>query len=195
MMTTTHPLADDYLRRLDRAARTLPRREREDLVADIRAHLDAGLTPDSTEADVRNLLDDLGRPEDVVVAAAPDRPATRRGAREVFALILLVTGLPPVLGWLLGAGLLLWSPLWSARQKLLGLLVWPGGFVVLLGLGVFVTGSCSGGAPTPVGMSPGCGGGGGPSVWSVLALVLIVLAPLVVAGYLYRAAGRRGDIR
>ena len=191
MMTTTHPLADDYLRHLERAARTLPRREREDLVADIRAHLDAGLTPDSSEADVRNLLDELGPPEDVVGAAAPDRPATGRGAREVFALVLLVTGLPPVLGWLVGAGLLLWSPLWSARQKLLGILVWPGGYVTLLGFGLVAERSCSG-SSRPVGVVEDCVSTG-PSAWSIVGLVVLAVLPLVIAAYLYRAAGRSTD--
>jgi hypothetical protein len=190
MMTTTHPLADDYLRRLERAARALPRRDREDLVADIRAHLDAGLSSDATEADVRNLLDELGPPEEVVGAASPERPSTRRGAREVFALVLLVTGLPPVLGWLAGAGLLLWSPLWTGRQKFLGLLVWPGGYVTLLGLGVVAERSCTAGGP--VGGRLDCVSAGVP-VWSIVLLVVLAVAPLIVAGYLYRAAGRQAQ--
>jgi hypothetical protein len=143
MMTTTHPLAEDYLRRLHHIARVLPRNERAELVAEIRDHLDSGLAPDATEADVRNLLDQLGPPDAVVAAARPERPPTRRGAREVFALILLVTGLPPILGWLAGVGLLLWSPLWSTRQKLLGILVWPGGYMVLLAAPVITWGQGS----------------------------------------------------
>ena len=193
MMTTTHPLADEYLRRLDRAARVLPRREREDLMTDLRAHLDAGLSSGATEADVRNLLDELGPPERIVAAAAPARTSTRRGAREVFALVLLVTGLPPFLGWLAGAGLLLWSPAWSARQKLLGLLVWPGGLVTVLGAGGLVAGRCSAGSGGPVGTQAAACVTPGPSVWLIVALVALAVAPLIVAGYLYRAAGRRTD--
>ena len=105
----------------------------------------------------------------------------------MFALILLVTGLPPVLGWLVGVGLLLWSPLWSTRQKLLGILVWPGGYFVALGLGVVaVPLSC------PVGDAGGCAAAG-PSAGTILLVVLVVVAPLLVAGYLYRAAGRAAD--
>jgi hypothetical protein len=190
MMTTTHPLADDYLRRLDRAARALPRREREDLVADIRAHLDAGLVPGAAEADVRNLLDELGPPEDVVAAASPNRSTARRGAREVFALVLLVSGFPPVLGWLIGVGLLLWSPLWTARQKLLGILVWPGGYTTLLGVGLVTMRTCGESSGPPVGVPTECVAAG-PSVLTIVAAVVFFAAPLVVAAYLYRAAGRR----
>ena len=131
--TSTHPLAADYVRRLERAARVLPRHQRDELLGEIRDHLDAGIRPDATEADVRNLLDDLGPPETIVAAARPDGPKVERGPREVLALIMLVTGLPMFLvGWLIGVGLLLWSPLWTVRQKLLGMLVFPGGYLLTL---------------------------------------------------------------
>jgi hypothetical protein len=190
MMTTTHPLADEYLKRLDRAARALPRHEREELLADVRTHLEAGLSPDATEVDVRNLLDGLGPPEAIVAAASPERPSVQRGAREVCALLLLVTGFPPVIGWLAGVGLLLWSPLWSARQKLLAILVWPGGYVVALGIGLVVSpAACSPGG-RPVGAPADCVSAG-PSVLTFVVAALVVLAPLVAAAYLYREAGRR----
>lgn len=194
MMTTTHPLADDYLRRLDRAARVLSRRDREELVAEIRTHLDSGLNPDATEADVRNMLDELGPPESIVAAAHPERPPVRRGAREVFALILLVTGLPPVLGWLAGVGLLLWSPLWSMRQKLLGILVWPGGYVMLLGLGTIgSTRSCRIPSGEPTNPPTSCVSTGHSTGWWIIVLGVLTAAPLVVATYLYWAAGRRAE--
>lgn len=144
-MMTTHSLTASYLRRLEHAARALPRSDREELVAHIRAHLDSGLQPNVTEAEVRNLLDELGPPEDIVAAAGPQSAPTSRGPREVFALVLLVSGFPPVLGWLVGVGLLLWSPLWSTRQKLLGILVWPFGYVGVVGVfggGVFRAEAC-----------------------------------------------------
>jgi hypothetical protein len=207
-MTTTsiHPLAADYVRRLERAARVLPRHQRDELVAEIRDHLDAGITADSSEADVRNLLDDLGPPEDIVAAAQPDAPRTERGIREILALLLLVTGLPMLfLGWLAGAVLLLQSPVWTARQKLLGLLVFPGGYLVTLGAGLFVAATSEGTeseviCPAPVGGStpaldcvpnPVLPGDSGTSVWGTLFIVVLVVAPLVMAAYLYRAAGDR----
>jgi hypothetical protein len=193
MMTTTHPLAEDYVRRLDQAARALPRHDREELLAEIRAHLSSGLSADASEADVRNLLDDLGPPENIVAAAAgPQPPTPKRGAREVFALILLVTGIPPIFGWLVGVGLLLWSPLWSARQKLLGILVWPGGYFI--SLIAFGTVSSAQQCPRPVGGPPqGDCVASGLSTWWIIVAIIIAVAPILVATYLYRAAGRRAD--
>jgi uncharacterized membrane protein len=193
MNTTTHPLVDDYLRRLHRAARVLPRHQSDELVAEIRSHFDAGLAPDASEAEVRNLLDDLGPPEAVVAAAQPDRSPSRRGPREICALLLLLTGFPPVLGWLVGVMLLLWSPLWSARQKLLAILVWPGGYL-LIGLGASVAAlSTSESCPVPASGSSVAAqcAGSEPSSWPlVLAVIIFVVAPLLVMTYLYRAAGR-----
>jgi hypothetical protein len=60
MNTTLHPLAEDYLVRLDRAAASLPPPDRSELLAELRSHLEAGLTPGSTDADARNLLHERG---------------------------------------------------------------------------------------------------------------------------------------
>jgi HAAS domain-containing protein len=194
MNTTMHPLAGDYLRRLERLARDLPRRDRDDLIAEIRGHLEAGLPPDASEADVRNRLDELGPPEAIVAAAGVPEHRPRRGAREVFALVLLVTGLPPLIGWVVGAGLLLWSPLWTARQKLLGLLVWPGGYVLTLGVGGVMSAgpSCQASAVPPGGGPAECAAAAGTSPWLIALVVIVLVAPLLVGGYLYRAAGRSG---
>ena len=69
--------------------------------------------------------------------------------------------------------LLLSSPLWSGRQKLLGVLVWPGGLSLVLFVLVFRAG----------GTQSALAGAG------IAALVLV--PPVLVAIYLYRAAGRR----
>ncbi len=193
-MNTTkhHRLADDYLRRLERAAQRLPRGDRDELVAEIRSHLDAGLPPDAGEAEVRNLLATLGSPEEIVAAAGVVRPPQRRGLREIAALLLLVTGFPPVIGWLAGAALLLWSPLWTRWQKALGLLVWPGGAALVAGLVVV---SARGGVCTgPVG-APGALSCTDPATsWLPLTLTtLLLLAPVGVAVYLLIAAGRQSD--
>jgi len=195
MMTTTSPLVEDYLARLDRAARALDRAQRAELLAEIRSHVEAGLTATASEADVRNLLDELGTPEEIVAAARPEQPTVRRGLREVLALVLLVIGLPPILGWIAGVVLLLWSPLWSGRQKLLGILVWPGGLGAgVLALGVAVTAVAPSCPARPVG-TPGSGSACGPSsafpYGGLVLIALVVVAQLAVGAYLYRAAGRR----
>ena len=196
MITTAHPLVDDYLGRLEHAARPLPRHKRDELVAEIRAHLDAGLEQTATEAEVRNLLNELGEPADIVAAAQPDPPAKRPGANEIVALILLVTGFPPFAGWLAGAVLLVRSPLWSTDQKVLGLLVWPGGYVVTIATGLALWGAD--------GITPSF-----PrsplqyfhelnefrtSVWLIaLQVAVLLITPLLVAAHLYRVAGREED--
>jgi HAAS domain-containing protein len=193
MKTTIHPLAEVYLRRLEHHARVLPRSERDELIAEIRDHVTSSLTPDSTEADVRNVLDALGSPADIVEAARPEHPPVRRGAREAFALVLLVSGLPPVVGWLAGVGLLLWSPLWTARQKLLGILVWPGGYVAALALPYSLdVETCR--VPDPTDPAVDCTVSGPHLAVVVTVVAIVVIAPLVVAAYLYRAAGRRSEI-
>jgi hypothetical protein len=178
----------------------LPHLERDELIAEIREHLDCGLAPDASEADVRNLLDDLGDPADIVAAARGDHRPTRRGAREVFGLVMLVSGFPPLVGWLVGVGLVLWSPLWTARQKLLGILVWPGGLTVAIGaslmLGVSANGvSCdlTPGGRRIEGSCVSVDSGMHPAVVATL-LAVVLTAPLVVATYLYWAAGRGTDV-
>lgn len=135
MRATTHQLAEEYVRRLEHAARVLPRRDREELVAEIRNHVASGLPADASEADVRNLLDELGAPDDIVDAARPEEPATRpaRFTLEIAALLVLAVGfilvvmgwLQPVLGWLPAAALILMSRIWSGSDKLLALVVLP----------------------------------------------------------------------
>ncbi len=46
MKLQNDPLVDDYLRRLDAAASRLPADQREELVSEIRDHLQEALTPD-----------------------------------------------------------------------------------------------------------------------------------------------------
>jgi hypothetical protein len=203
--TTVHPLVEGYLRSLEGAAKVLPRRERDEIVGEIRAHLDEALSPSSTEADVRNVLDSLGTPWDIVAAAGGEPSTVRRGAREIFALILLVSGgFPvPVVGWFVGLGLLIWSPLWNTRQKVLGALVWPGGWFGLLFLAAIPS---SGGVTL-------CGSGGNFAtstgsndvvatsctttahtwpLWEVVPLGVVAFGlPVLVAIYLWRAAGRQ----
>jgi len=199
---TQHRLVDDYLSSLDEAAKRLPRRDRDELVDQIRTHLDEAISEHSTEAEVRNILDALGDPNDIVAAAGPERSPVRRGPREVFALFLLVTGFPPFIGWLVGLGLLIWSPLWTARQKWLGALVWPGGLLGLLfwaAVPVFSGAACVSGVPFDSSggsrvVTTSCATTGhAMSLWYLPVLVLAFALPIAVGVYLWWAAGRRSD--
>jgi hypothetical protein len=147
--TVLHPLAQDYLERLDRiAGERLPRSERSDLVEEIRGHLAETAPAGTSDADVRTALDRLGSPEAIVDAAAPAVRMRRRGAHEWFAIFGLLLGgfVIPVLGWLVGVILLWTSRAWSTKDKLIGTLVVPGGLgmvwlVLVLAATVAVRGS------------------------------------------------------
>ena len=128
MNTTLPPLAEDYLARLDRAAQVLPSQDRDELLAELRSHLQTGLAPGATDADVLNLLHELGSPEDIVAAAQPDGPSPRAGASrpagpwgavEVVAVLGLTVGafVLPVVGPLAGIVLVWMSARWTRREK------------------------------------------------------------------------------
>ncbi len=95
-----HPLVERYLADLQRhAASTLPPAQREELFAEISSHVDAGARAARSEADIRNMLDDLGHPLDIVNAAAP--PRTDGGPTGQLAVVLGVIAVvlilvPPV---------------------------------------------------------------------------------------------------
>jgi hypothetical protein len=135
------------------------------------------------------MLDELGSPSDIVVAAQPERLVVTRGAREISALLLLFFGgilLPPI-GWLADVALSVMSPLWTKWQKLLGIVILPIGFYsalyllyVLLGYAPSPWSGLSGGLPSM------------PSVYYFFLSSAIIAFPTSIAAavYLYRAAGR-----
>ena len=139
----TDLIVDDYLHRLDKAAAALPPERRSELLAEIREHVDEALrTADVTnEVAVRNVLERLGSPEEIVSAAAdvPVTPVNATDRRElrnrlaVAALLALAVGpfvmgmvqLPGIVLVLAGLILVSSSPAWSARDKRVGLLLLP----------------------------------------------------------------------
>jgi uncharacterized membrane protein len=147
----TDRLVDDYLRRLERAAAHMQRARRAELVAEIRGHIETALRQEQAagEAAVRNVLDRLGPPEDIVEAAEPPSPDAdqRAGKLEITALVALIV---PFIGWLIGAVLVFASRIWSRRDKLIGalLLFLP---IVLLGLGFVAAGPSGSEDSTPPG--------------------------------------------
>jgi hypothetical protein len=116
-----------------------------------------------------------------------------RRYHAVTVFLLLVGGvILPVAGWLIGAAMLLGSRRWTLRDKLAGLLVWPGGLAVAVGLIIF--------APTRdcvyVDDSSGhrhggqCTGTAIPGWLGVPLLALAIVGPLATALYLTWRARR-----
>ena len=57
MSATRNPLVDRYLSDLRAALSDLPRRQRDELVAEIEAHIGEALAPGASDAEVLTLLD------------------------------------------------------------------------------------------------------------------------------------------
>jgi hypothetical protein len=106
MNAHTDPLVDDYLRRLDAAAWALPTHRRDELVSEIRDHLREGLSqsPTSDEVTVRNLLERLGPPEEIVSAATESTPPDQLVAPVRETNGLAVASLLLGVLWLAGIG-------------------------------------------------------------------------------------------
>ncbi len=148
-MTTaaSDPLIDAYLKRLRATARALPRARRDELVEQIREHLDEAIAPGADELEVRNALERLGEPDGIVgeeIERLGIRP-TRAGRLEWITVVLLPIGfvIIPFFGWILAIVLLWSSPVWSVRQKLMGTFLPPGGLSAILIAAVTGAQDCS----------------------------------------------------
>ena len=142
-MTWPDPMGE-YLERLDVAARALPKAERRELRAEIEAHLRDALADDDGQAALREALERLGDPQEIVaeqLRSSSPPPSRHVGAQQWSAIVLLLGGgFLLGVGWILGLVLLWSSRAWSVREKLIGTLLVPGGLatvflVVLLGAG------------------------------------------------------------
>ncbi len=118
----TDRLVDDYLGRLEKAAAHMQRSRRAELIAEIREHIETALREEeaASEVAVRNVLERLGPPEEIVDAAEPEpaAPPVRTGKLEFAALLALVF---PFIGWLGGIALVLVSKAWTNRDKAVGI--------------------------------------------------------------------------
>jgi hypothetical protein len=203
---TLHPLARDYLKRLKKAAASLPRARRKELLAEIESHLSEALPPGASEAEALNALERLGEPAEIVAeAVAGQALAPRAGLNEWLAIpFLLVGGLViPVLGWFVGVVLLWSSRIWTLRDKLIGTLVLPGGLATSVFLFLFAgTGSskaCSSTTVQKVGShtvktlraNGDCLSSGGGVNYFALALGIFIAAlPVLTSIYLGRRLTR-----
>ena len=155
MMTATdHPLVRDYLARLREESRRLPVDQARELEADITEHLQTALGEDPTEVAVRDALDRLGSPGELVseaagtpapTVAAPERrpfssPVGAIGCLLAAELLSLLVPIAFVL-WVVGLVLLARATVWTEREKLLG----------FLGLGIGLLREPGGARPRPGG--------------------------------------------
>lgn len=128
----TAPHADHiiagYLARLKEALAALPRRRRDEIVAEIEEHISearAGLAQE-TDTDVLDILDRVGHPSDIAEEARARFGVPKRDPGPLELAALLLIGLSgfifPVLpvGWVLGVGLVWLSQCWTPREKRLG---------------------------------------------------------------------------
>ena len=161
----------------------------------MRAHMAEARSrePQETDATILNILDRLGEPA-VVVAEARERLGLRPsqpyrpGLLEVAAVILV-----PFF-WPVGVILLWISPAWHWRDKLIGTLVPPGGYMGLALFGIaFATahtigGTCAVTDGTGQAIQTGCPPSSGPSpveiAVPIAAAILFYALPLITAAYL-----------
>ena len=201
MRPTTDRLVDDYLKQLELELADLPRLRRREIVEEISEHIAEAraASPSQGEAEVRTLLDRLGDPAEIAGEARERFGVQPRRSRalEISTLLLLLVGgvVLPVIGWLVGVVLLWVSDAWDRRDKLIGTLVVPGGLLLPVALLTMAT-SAGGGCSTPV---PAAGapeaaacidGSGGINLLSLIAVTVLLLAPLVTTAYLARRMRR-----
>jgi hypothetical protein len=129
-------LVRDYLGRLEAASWPMPPDRRAELAGEVREHIETALAEAGRRDDVtvRNVLERLGRPEEIVATEAdaepalppwsrgPGGPATSAagwGALEVAAILLLTVGaiLLPLIGPAIGLVLVWLSTRWTTREK------------------------------------------------------------------------------
>ena len=137
-------LVKRYLKDLRAASRGLSRAERRELAAQIEEHIGAALSlvPSPSEADVREVLERLGAPEEIVTEQYGPRVARGgMGAQAASAIVLLlIGGFLAGVGWIAGVVLLWTSQVWTTREKIVGTLLVPGGLATALYLSLAVGG-------------------------------------------------------
>jgi FtsH-binding integral membrane protein len=96
-----------------------------------------------------------------------------------------------VLGWFVGLILLWSSDAWGTREKLLGTLLFPGGLLLPLGLGLLASESSGCGTIVNPQLSPqqgpvDCPPADGTAFWEIALVAILILVPIVMAVYLAR---------
>lgn len=187
---------DAYLRELDEELRDLPASRRGELVEEIREHIDSALgeARNGDEAEVRNVLERLGDPAEIA-AEARERFGIRRakpGIREILVLILLpLGGFLYVIGWAVGAILLATSQVWTSREKVIGLLIVPGGLLPAALFGLMTSGPvCTETEVDGRVVSEVCSGG--MPIWlAYVIMAVLVIGPIWTVFFLLTRMNRR----
>lgn len=114
----------------------------------------------------------------------------RLRVRDRIALVLLLFGgFALLVGWIVGAALLWTSNRWTTRQKLLGSLIWPFGYVPAYLIAIWPSNVCSGPKGTPEAPALDvCVGLDVPLWLSLPALTLLILPPVLTTTHLIRTA-------
>ncbi len=151
-------LVRDYLGRLDAASWPLPPGRRDELRAEVAEHIETALAEAGSrdEVAVRNVLERLGRPEEIAAADAdpavgatpamstPQAAGSSWGAVEILAILFLTLGaiVLPLIGPLVGLVFAWASRQWTTREKAIAtLIVLVLLAIPLIGLGLFATSS------------------------------------------------------
>jgi uncharacterized membrane protein len=143
-------LVDAYLNELATQAAALPAGRRDELLADMKAHIaEARAAGATSEDEIREVLQRLGRPSEIVAAATDGLvqvevpPRLRPWDFVALGLLLFAPYLLPlstivaVVGWAIGVGFLWTSNRWTVPWKLLGTLIWPIGYAAVVVLDTF----------------------------------------------------------
>ncbi|GGV19002.1 HAAS signaling domain-containing protein [Streptomyces spectabilis] len=136
MTALDHALVRAYLTEVERATTALPAARREELLADLREHIEVSLAEADTrdDATVRGILDQLGSPAAIAASALaeapamPEAPEPDRLRTRLTILVLAASGplmliagpLAMLAAIAAGVYLLSNSTRWTARQKLKG---------------------------------------------------------------------------
>ncbi|MBW4719744.1 HAAS signaling domain-containing protein [Saccharothrix obliqua] len=124
-----HPLVVSYLETLRQQAVPLRPLRREELVEEIRAHIDASLPESPSEVDIRTVLDRLGTPEEIIAAELdvagenriPDvrHEPLRRWDLVGLSLLLLGGAVVPPVGYVVGSLIVGTSRRWTPATRVL----------------------------------------------------------------------------
>ena len=132
-------LVRDYLGRLDAASWPLSPGRRDELRAEVAEHIDVALAEAGArdEVTVRNVLERLGRPEEIAAADAdpvagapqsmpmPQVTGASWGAVEILAILFLTLGsiFLPFVGPVIGLVFTWGSRQWTTREKAIATLI------------------------------------------------------------------------